>query len=108
MSSLLVVTQEGNGKTIDLSVGQVFLIQLDENPTTGYRWNVCEIDPDLIERTEDQYSQNLGSETGGGGVRIFKFTAKKTGQNQIQLKHWRSWEGDKSTIGCFTIQLRVL
>jgi inhibitor of cysteine peptidase len=108
MSSLLVVTQEGNGKTIDLSVGQVFLIQLDENPTTGYRWDVCEIDPDLIERTEDQYSQNLGSETGGGGVRIFKFTAKKTGQSQIQLKHWRSWEGHKSTIGCFTIQLRVL
>lgn len=108
MSSLLVVTQEDNDKIIDLSVGQVFLIQLDENPTTGYRWDVREIDPDLIERTEAQYSQNLGSETGGGGVRIFKFTAKKTGQNQIQLKHWRSWEGDKSTIGHFTIQLRIL
>jgi inhibitor of cysteine peptidase len=108
MSYILVVTQKDNGKTIDLSVGQDFLIQLDENPTTGYRWEVREIDTDLIDRTEDQYSQNLDSETGGGGVRIFKFTTKKTGQDRIQLKHWRTWEGEKSSIGCFTIQLRVL
>jgi inhibitor of cysteine peptidase len=107
MSSNLILCQSDNGKTFELSLGQSFLIQLNENPTTGYRWEVSKTDADLVKLTEDKYLQNFDSATGGGGVRIFTFTANSVGEDQIQLKHRRFWEKDELAITDFTIKLRI-
>ncbi|MBD2194620.1 MULTISPECIES: protease inhibitor I42 family protein [Calothrix] len=107
MSSNLILGKDDNGKTVELSVGQSFLIQLNENPTTGYQWEVSKIDADFVKLTEDQYIQNIDSETGGGGIRNFKFTANSTGEYQIQLVHQCSWRRDESSITYFKIKLRI-
>ncbi|MGR5897417.1 protease inhibitor I42 family protein [Bacillus cereus] len=40
---VVILTQKDQGKAISLPIGQLFSIQLIENPTTGYRWTVCNI-----------------------------------------------------------------
>jgi predicted secreted protein len=35
---MLSITEEANGKEIELTVGESFELELPENRTTGYRW----------------------------------------------------------------------
>jgi predicted secreted protein len=35
---MLSITEEANGKEIELAVGESFELQLPENRTTGYKW----------------------------------------------------------------------
>jgi hypothetical protein len=50
------ISESFDGKTVDLSVGQVIELRLKENPTTGFRWQLrrdgtpaCRITEDFIE-----------------------------------------------------------
>jgi predicted secreted protein len=36
--AMLSITEEANGKEIELAVGESFELQLPENRTTGYKW----------------------------------------------------------------------
>ena len=39
------IKEEMNGQSIELETGQIFSISLESNPTTGFNWEVIEIDP---------------------------------------------------------------
>ncbi|MED3469916.1 protease inhibitor I42 family protein, partial [Bacillus thuringiensis] len=90
---LLILTQKDHGKTIPLHIGQVFSIQLIENPTTGYRWTVCTI-PEVHLLTEKFQSYSISEEAiGHTGIRLFQFQVIHAGIHELQLKHWREWQG---------------
>jgi predicted secreted protein len=44
---------------------------------------------------------------GGGGQRRWTFTAQKAGMATLELKLWRTWEGDASISERFTVTLHV-
>jgi inhibitor of cysteine peptidase len=105
--SQLTITQADQGKTFTVHSGSVIALNLAENPSTGYRWEIEKIDPNVIELENSTFSLPAGAGVGGGGERIFTFRTKATGVARLQLKEWRPWEGDRSIVQRFDVTLQI-
>ena len=103
---MTTMIEQDNGRTIDISAGSSFRIELPENATTGYQWAVDRYDEEFVElvSTEPHYAPGP---PGSGGKVEFVFKAKKAGSAEIALKQWRHWEGDASVIHRFNVRVSV-
>ena len=90
------LTQDQNGQHHFLGVGDIFSIQLDGNLTTGYTWELDDVDQSQIELISNEYIPRASNAIGSGGVHSFTFRAKKAGTFPVKLKYWQPWEGDAS------------
>ena len=105
--SEIVILDSDRGKTFELQVGDLIAIRLAENPTTGHRWEVSEVDNPRVEFQGSNYLVTPGSGIGGGGIRTFHFRAKSTGTGQIQLRLRRAWEPEVQAVEQFTVNLQI-
>jgi predicted secreted protein len=97
-----------NGKTITVHVGDEIDIALDSNPSTGFQWAIDKSDDNLLTLKASDYAGNGSSNlVGSGGTQTFKFVAKSAGSINLQLKYWRSFEGDKSIIQRFAVTIQI-
>jgi inhibitor of cysteine peptidase len=94
-------------KTYNLSVNQQLVINLNENPTTGYRWHFRGVNTSLIDLVQDNYTLSTESKLGGGGVRSIKYKAKSEGKCDLTFKHIREWEGEGFAIETLEITLLI-
>ena len=105
---LLILTQKDQGKLIAIPMGQLFSIQLIENPTTGYHWTVCNISGVHLLTKQFQPSSISEEAVGHAGIRIFQFQVIHAGKHTLQFKHWREWQGESSIIEKFQVCLHVI
>ena len=108
----VVLTEQDKNKTLNISVGDSFVIRLNENPTTGYVWAMNGQTELLVLRSSDYVTDappNQHGEVlvGGGGKRSFTFVAQKSGMATLKLKHWRPWEGDASIVDTFSMLVQI-
>ncbi len=101
----LVFTASACGNIIDVPANMPFVVELEENPTTGYRWDF-EADPGL-EVVASDYTPAQPGGAGGGGVRQVQFRADGPGQFVLRGKLWRSWAGEQSAIKTCEITVRA-
>ena len=101
----LVFTASACGTIIDVPAGQPFAVELEENPTTGYRWDF-EADPGL-EIISSVYAPARPGGAGGGGITQLQLRAGGAGQFVLRGRLWRSWVGERSTIKTCDITVRV-
>jgi inhibitor of cysteine peptidase len=103
------ITDADNGKQITIKSGDVVTVTLESNPTTGYSWQVIEIDNAvLLQDGDPEYKQSPGSESlvGAGGTETFRFKAIGNGETSLGLGYMRPWES-VPPIQTFTIQVIV-
>ena len=105
--SACTLTYADHGKTIQAHTGDQITICLDENPTTGYLWAIDHTDTTILTQQSSDYTPTPGGGVGSGGTRVFVFHAKNTGTVQLQLKYWRSFEGNSSIIKHFNVTIQV-
>ena len=98
----MVITEADNAKNILLHVGETITLRLSEKSAAGYQWTPDQIDLDKVTYTKHHDSVS-SHQLGIDHICIFQFTTKATGTTQIQLKHWRPWEGDLSIIARYTV-----
>lgn len=75
-------------ESLYLSVGEDFVIELPENPTTGHLWQVLDaMNTDNVEFLEDQYIADKAPAgvAGSGGVHQFFFRAVDPGNTKIAM-----------------------
>jgi inhibitor of cysteine peptidase len=101
------LTYTDNGKTIQVHTGDQVVICLDENPTTGFLWAIDHTDTTILTQQNSGYTPTPGGAIGSGGRHVFVFNAKNTGTVQLQLKYWRSFEGNSSIIKRFNVTIQV-
>jgi inhibitor of cysteine peptidase len=104
------ITNADNGKQISVKSGDVVTITLESNPTTGYSWQVMEIDHAILVQDGDpEYKQASGSEglVGAGGTETFHFRAIGSGTTTLNMGYMRPWES-VPPIETFEIQVSVL
>jgi inhibitor of cysteine peptidase len=89
------IGEDQNGQVISFKNGDVLVIRLPENPTTGFRWNVKEADPSLLKLQSDDFSPAKAGGVGAGGVRLFRFAALGLGEAALALDLARAWEPAK-------------
>jgi predicted secreted protein len=103
--ALLVFSASACGTIIDVPASMPFAVELEENPTTGYRWDF-EADPGL-EVIASAYTRTQPGGVGGGGIRQVQFRADGPGQFVLRGKLWRSWDGEQSAIKTCEITVRA-
>jgi inhibitor of cysteine peptidase len=96
----LVVNEQQNNATVTITQGSTLTVKLEENPTTGYRWNMSASSG--LRVVNDTYipSDTSGKLVGSGGTRIWDISADVPGTQQIRALYHRSWEpvtGDETT-----------
>ena len=102
-----IKTYIDSGQTIDIGIGQEFIIAIGANPTTGYDWEVS-LDETILELVEKTYKPAEEAEheiVGAGGVDYFRFKALKAGETEITMVYKRSWEEEGIDQKLFTVNI---
>jgi len=105
--SVTPLTQSDNGKSIQIQVGNLVVIQLRENPTTGYQWTFNQSDQQVLTFQGTEYTPSAVIGVGGGGQRVFRFKGEQAGTTELDFKLWRQWQGEQSPIDRFTTTIQV-
>lgn len=87
-----------NKEAISVKSGEIFNIELKSNPTTGYQWQVKEIDKSFLELESSTFVPLLNENTnivGAGGIEVWSFKAIKPCQTSVSFIYSRSWENKK-------------
>ena len=103
------ITDANNGQHFTVQSGDVIALTLVSNPTTGYSWQVMEIDKTiLLQKGDPEYKQSPGAEglVGAGGAETFHFEAIGTGEATLTLGYARPWES-VPPIDEFSVQVTV-
>jgi inhibitor of cysteine peptidase len=75
-----------------LSAGDTLLLSLESNPTTGYAWEIAEIDQSILREASHEYEAEASGLVGSGGHEIWRFDALAAGRTTLQLEYRRPWE----------------
>jgi len=94
-----------------LTEGEAFEIALEGNPTTGYVWEVTEIDEQIVQQTGEEYiSDPYEGEfppLGLGGTYVFRFKAVGSGQTTLNLVYHRPWEKDVEPLKTYIVEIII-
>ncbi len=105
------VNIEDEGGQVELEQGQILVVTLDSNPTTGYRWEQAENQEPILEQMgQPEFKQSLTGGrpvAGGGGWEIFRFKAVRAGQMTLQLVYHRAWEEGVEPANTFSIDVVI-
>ena len=103
----IILTKEDNDSSLIVNRGDTLRIILQENPTTGYTWQVDgELPPQLKEVSSEQKKTYKGS-LGGAGKRILDFSIEATGKAKLSLKYWQPRSGEASVSERFCVSLEI-
>ncbi len=101
---------EDDGSEVELAAGQTLEVTLESNPTTGYGWEVSEVDGAVLAQEGEAQFQEAPTEgeqvVGAGGVQTFRFTASP-GETTLTLVYRRPWEKDVDPLETFTVHVTV-
>lgn len=101
---MTVLSNQDNGRTVEVKAQSIVNVCLKENPTTGYRWKVDTAGG--LELIDDSFERQ-GDAIGAAGIRIFKFRTPEAGVHKLSIRNWRDWEGESSIIDRFDAVIEV-
>ena len=99
--------EDNNNQTVELQIGQKADLVLDENPTTGYRWEVASMDKAVLKQTEEPEFKPDSEAIGAGGEKTFHFKAVAPGRTTLKLIYHRSWETSVPPVKTFEATIIV-
>jgi inhibitor of cysteine peptidase len=96
-----------NGSQVELEVGQVLVISLEGNPTTGYTWEIGAIEESVLRQVGEVVFEPESDLVGAGGVQTLRFEAVGLGQVSLELVYHRPWEEGVAPLETFSVQIEV-
>jgi len=79
------LTEEDDGKTVELKVGQVVTVVLDSNRQSGLMWDLAPVTADVMERQ----GTPAYTEKKAGGTETWRFRATRKGEQTVRLEYPR-------------------
>jgi predicted secreted protein len=68
-----------------------FILSLESNPTTGYRWEAT-FNKAFLELKRSDFEASVSRSIGAGGIEKFTFLPIKAGETEIIMNYKRPWE----------------
>jgi inhibitor of cysteine peptidase len=96
-----------NGKTIEVPLNSEVIIQLKENPTTGYKWSSPRFDGKLLLLKTNEFRAGEKKLIGGAGIRHFAFEAKGPGKTVVEMEYMRPWEAAATAAATFRVSIEI-
>lgn len=101
------VAYDMNGSALELVKGQTMVLILESNPTTGYDWEIINLDAAVLKQAGEVDYKSDSMLTGSGGMDTWTFEAVGSGETHLQLIYHRSWEKDTPPIDMFGLEITV-
>lgn len=106
----VVLGAEDDGSVIELSAGRALVVTLESNPTTGYSWEVSEVDESVLVQMGEPEFKEAATEgeqvVGAGGTETFYF-ASAAGETTLTLVYHKPWEEDVDPLEIFSVEVIV-
>jgi inhibitor of cysteine peptidase len=98
-----------SGSQVEVKKGQILVISLESNPTTGYRWEVLKINETMLEQLGESEFLSSQSEdiVGAGGVEVLRFETVGVGTTYLELGYRRFWEEDVAPLMIYSLSIVV-
>lgn len=102
------VDKTQNNSELICEKGDKILLELPENPTTGFKWHIQKSDGLTLQ--EDQFKLDTPSNKnsmGAGGTRKLEFEFSGPRHAALHLEYYQEWEGVESSTESFKLSLRA-
>ena len=104
----VTLTEQDNGKDIDLTTGQTLVVKLKSNQSTGYSWAVAgEPAPLKLQKSTYRKPSGSGNKVGTTGAQVLQFNATSAGMATLNLVYRRSWEYNAPPAQKFGVRVNV-
>ncbi len=100
------LTAAQTGHVVSVRVGDTLRVELEENPTTGYRWQAQPVEGGVLEPAGTQYNPG-GQVAGAGGTAWLHFRAARPGRATLRLELRRPWDSAGPAWQTFEAQVTV-
>ena len=101
------ITEGHNGQVLTLNQGDLLSLSIEGNTSTGYIWEIEEVDSSVLALKGEPDYRSSSRLTGAGGTYTFTFEAAAPGNTTLRLKYYRSFENDVPPIKTFTVTVTV-
>jgi len=91
MSAIVRATESDDGQTVEVQTGSTLELQLQENPTNGYRWTLSP-PPTCLCLVDDKFAPPAALVPGRPGSHTWRFRTAGPGTGTLELVSARSWE----------------
>jgi len=104
----LDLTGQESGRSVDVPVGEVVAITLAGNPTTGYAWELADVDRAVLAPDPEPAYVADSQLSGAGGKYTFRLSARAVGSSAVTLVYRRPWEEGVPPLQRFELQVTVV
>jgi len=108
ITKALELTEKDGGRSVSVLVGETISITLAGNPTTGYTWELADVDRIVLTPDPEPAFVRDSSLIGAGGRYTFRVFALKPGTSAVKLVYRRSWEKEVPPLRGFDLTVTVL
>ena len=107
-SSVVTITDEDNGKDIDLPAGDTLVLRLKSNPSTGYSWAIKgDALPLRLVKSSTKKNAQTGHAVGAPVTQEFRLTAVSAGMASLTLEYRRPWEYNVTPAKTFNVKVNA-
>jgi inhibitor of cysteine peptidase len=92
---MVQVTLGSAAQSVTVETDQTIAVLVEENPTTGYQWEIEALTGPLTLVSSD-FQPAAGATPGRGGRRTIVTRAGGRGSGELRIRSVRSWEGASS------------
>ena len=90
---MITIDKTHHGKKIVTKKGDVIKVQLAENQTTGYQWQINLMDDKHLKSSKKDYEMS-DEAVGAGGMKTFYFEVLKKGISELYIALAKPWENE--------------
>lgn len=94
-----------NNTAINVTTGEFLVVTLEGNPTTGYTWEVEELNEQVLQQVGDIVSVPESDLMGAPSMQIATFKVVGAGDATINMVYHRPWETDVEPADTFTVNV---
>jgi predicted secreted protein len=101
------VTERDNGRAVDLN-GEVLVLTLESNPSTGYGWQVRGLDAGILRQLDvTEWLPDTQGKLGGSGRQVLRFAAVGRGRATLNLVYARPWGTAVAPAKSFSLEVNA-
>lgn len=103
----LELTGLDSGSRVSVSLTETLSVVLAGNPTTGFLWEVAEMDREMLAMEVEPAFVHNSSRAGSAGKFTFSFTPRQPGTTTLRLIYHRPWEKKAAPLQTFDLTVSI-
>ena len=103
----ITIKKQDNGKEFVVKPGDIIGVELEEMGAAGYSWFVDNLNTEYLEMLSKKTKSISEGKVGAPVLGEWMFRVKKKGSVEINMDHYRVWEGKEKATEHFSIKLLI-